>query len=388
MRRLVTSLVAIAILVVAYATTFGIPAQVTAALPFSVQSDDAGSANTTRNAARAPRSTAVVLQPLEVRPYTATIQTIGTATSWRSSNITAEAAGRVTEVLLNANTEVEAGDILVRLDDRSALLTLAVAQAEYDQAKSVVDRYEQLLATGRSTITDVAKTEAELDLTLATNSVGLAEVALEERTIRAPISGRLGLNTLEIGDLVAQSEVIVTVDDTSSLLVEFELPERAISLLSLGQTVLASTPTYAGRVFEAEITAFDSRIDSTTRSISVQARIDNSDALLWSGMTFAVRLLDTSEPLAMVPATALNWARHGAGIWVVDDGKAARHPVTVRFRRGDNVWIDTDVAEGATVVTEGGLKLRNGSIVESVPGILNDDTPLQGIAAPTSEVTQ
>lgn len=381
MRHLFTALFALALLGGAYVLSFGVPSQVAKALPFLAAEEDAAGGGTPANAARggAGRTTSVVLQPLEYTPYTATIQTVGSAASWRSTNVLAETSGRVTEVLMTANKQVEQGDVLVRLDDRTQKLDLEVAQAEAAQAQSVVDRYERLRADGNLTVTEVTQTEAILALTQAKAAVGQAEVALDKRTIRAPFSGKLGLNDIEVGNLIDVSDTIVTLDDTTSLLVEFELPERAISMLELGRTVLASTPTYAGRVFEAEITAFDSRINSATRTISVEARVDNSDGILWSGMTFNVRLLSNTDPMPTIPATALNWTRNGAGIWVVNDGKATRREISVRFRQGGQVWIDTDVVEGATVVVEGAAKLREGAAVAGVDTGADITAPIQAV---------
>lgn len=361
--------------------SFGVPVPMAQALPFlsgtdAEASDDARTAGQSTGAGRA---TSVVLEPLAFEPYTATIQTIGSAASWRSANVVAETSGRVTEVLMSANKLVAQGDVLVRLDDRTQKLDLEVAQAEAAQAQSIVDRYDRLRADGNLTVTDVTLTEAVLALTQAKATVGQAEVALDKRTIRAPFAGKLGLNDIEVGNLIDVSDTIVTVDDTDTLLVKFELPERAISMLELGRTVLASTPTYAGHVFDAEITAFDSRINSTTRTISVEARVDNADGLLWSGMTFVVRMLSDTDPMPTVSATALDWTRHGAGIWIVSDGMAARHPVTVRFRQGGQVWIDTDLAQGDTVVVEGASKLREGAAVVAVNTATDATAPIQAV---------
>lgn len=369
MKHLFTGLFAVAILGSAYIWTFGVPAPIAQAMPFLAAQHSPSSQSDAREAGQRPsdtRATSVVLQELTYRPYTATIQTIGSATSWRGATVLSETSGRVTEVLMAPNRRVAAGDVLIRLDDRTETLDLEVARAELAQAQSVMDRYIRLSASGNLTVTDVIITEAELALTQAKTAVGLAEVALDKRTIRAPFAGKLGLNDIEVGNLIEVSDLIVSVDDTETLLVEFELPERAVSMLELGRQVLVSTPSYAGRVFEADITAFDSRINSTTRTITVEARIDNTDGALWSGMTFAVRLLSNTDPMPSLPATALNWARHGAGIWVVQDGKAERHAVTIRFRRGGDVWVDTDVPAGATVVVEGADKLREGTAVEAV----------------------
>ena len=264
---------------------------------------------------------------------------------------------------MNANSLVEKGDILLRLDDRTERLSLDIAQANRDQAQATVTRFEGLHSNGSAVVTDVALYEAEIALRLAQTDVALAELALENRTIVAPISGRVGLSDVNVGDQLSGGDSIVTIDDSTTLLATFEVPERSIGLLAKGKPVSVSTPTYVGRIFEGSITAFDSRLDSITRSATVEAEIDNSEGLLLPGMTFATRMSEQSDPLPVVQSTAITWNRAGAGVWIVEDGKANRVPVAIRYRDGDRVWIETDAAVGAPIVTEGASKLRNGSQV-------------------------
>ncbi len=192
-------------------------------------------------------------------------------------------SGKVTRADLLANRSVTEGDILLELDSRTEALNLESAQAELQQAQETVTRYERLRANGSATITDVTLSEARVAQQLAQAKVGLAQVALEDRTIRAPISGRLGLSDVDIGDVLTANTTVTTIDNTQALLVEFELPERAIGMLSQEHKIRASTPSFRGKVFEGEITSFDSRIDSVTRSLTVRARIENPDGQLWSG---------------------------------------------------------------------------------------------------------
>ncbi|SFA86481.1 RND family efflux transporter, MFP subunit [Poseidonocella pacifica] len=367
MRKFVLLPVSLGILVVAYFVTFGLPDQVSRLIGIATEetasADGAAQGREGASQGRIARATSVVMEPLQSSSYALTLRTVGNATSAQRANVTMSETGEVVETFLEANAEVEKGDILLRLDDRTQHLSLDIAQAELDQARDTVERYQALQAGGNLTITGVTLSEAEVALRLAEANVGMAELALEERTVLAPISGRLGLSDVQVGDLVSSGEVIVTIDDSTSLVVEFEVPERSIGLLSVGKTVLVGTPTYAGRVFEGQITAFDSRLDSVTRSVTVKASIDNSDKLLWSGMTFLVRMIEETAPLPSLPATAVTWDRSGAGIWAVEDGRAIRHPVTILYREGDRVWLQTEIPEGTQIVTEGASKLREASPV-------------------------
>ncbi len=363
MKKFIFTILSLTIIAGAYGVGFGVPEQVTqlwggratktAAAPQSAQDGRRGQG----------RATTVVLTPLEARAYTLVLRTIGSAVSLHRTEVTATDAGEVIETALRANQRVEKGDVLLRLDDRTERLALEIAEANRDQAQATVTRYEGLRSNGSSVVTDVALSEARVALRLAEANVGLAEVALDDRTIVAPISGQLGLSDVSVGDRLSSGDAIVTIDDTSSLLATFEVPERSIGLLAEGKRVLVSTPTYAGRVFEGEITAFDSRLDSVTRSATVQAEIENPEGVLLAGMTFAIRMTEDTDPLPVVPATAITWDRTGAGIWAAEDGKARRFPVTIRYREGDQVWVETDAPLGAQIVAEGASKLREGAQV-------------------------
>ena len=364
MRKIVVVLLSVGVLAGAYAIAFGLPEQVTqlwgnaTSAEETARPGDAGAAPR-----RQGRSTTVVLAPLEEQSYSLTLRTVGSAVSASRSEVVATEAGEVVETALQANELVDRGDVLVRLDDRAQRLALEIAEAERDQAQATVTRYQTLSQNGGAAVTDVALAEAQVTLRLAEANVGLAELELNNRTLLAPISGRLGLSDVHTGDQLSIGDAVVTIDDSSTLLATFEAPERSIGLLTVGKTVLVATPTYAGRIFEGRVTAFDSRLDSVTRSATVEAEIDNAEGLLLSGMTFTVRMSEDTAPLPVVPATAITWDRTGAGIWMVEGGRASRLPVTIRYREGDRVWIETDALPGTQIVTEGASKLREGADV-------------------------
>lgn len=365
MKNMIVAVLSLGVLAGAYVVAFGLPAQFGGDVPAenATQQSSGPGGPGGGPPGRGGGATTVVLTPLEQSAYTLVLRTVGSAVSLHQADVIATEAGEVVEAALQANSFVEKGDVILRLDDRTELLDLEIAQANRDQAQATVTRYEGLHDNGSAVVTDVALSEAEVALRLAQADTGLAEIALENRTIVAPISGRIGLSNIDVGDQLSNGDVIVTIDDSTTLLATFEVPERSIGLLAEGKPVLVSTPTYVGRVFEGKITAFDSRLDSVTRSATVEAEIDNSEGLLLPGMTFATRMTEESDPLPVVQSTAITWDRAGAGIWIVEDGKANRVPITIRYRDGDRVWIETDASAGTQVVTEGASKLRNGAQV-------------------------
>ena len=364
MKTFFVALLSLGVVAGAYSITFGVPAEVAQLWGGTPETADAAPPRRPGGGPRGQgRSTTVVLAPLEERSYTLVLRTVGSAVSLRRSTVVTTEAGEVVETALQANKRVEKGAVLLRLDDRTERLELEIAEANRDQVQDTVTRYKGLRQNGNAVVTDVALSEAEVALRLAKANVGLAEVALENRTLVAPISGRLGLSDVHAGDQLSSGDTIVTIDDTTMLLATFEVPERSIGLLAEGKPVLVTTPTYTGRVFQGRVTAFDSRLDSVTRSATVEAEIDNAEGLLLSGMTFAIRMTEETVPLPVVPATAITWDRTGAGIWVAEEGRTTRLPATIRYRDGDQVWIETEASLGTQVVVEGASKLREGAQV-------------------------
>ncbi len=361
MKKLVYVVVSLAILAGAYVWSFGVPGMSPSETVETTQAPGGpGGPGGPRGGGGA---TTVVLAPLDMRPYEDVFRAVGGSEAIKSAIVTSDVSGRIVEINLPSNEQVSQGDILIQLDARAAQLSLETAQSELEQASDTVVRYELLQQSGNTTVSNVTMSDAKVALRLAEANVAQAELALEDLTIRAPISGRLGLSDVNVGDFLSANSEIVTIDNSSALLVEFELPERSVGFLSLGREVSLGTPSLTGHFFEGEITSYDSRIDAVTRTVTVKARVENPDETLWPGMTFTARLTTLSDPLLVVPATAITWSRDGASIWFADEGKAKSTPATILFRRNDSVWLDVDLPLDTMIITEGAHKLRAGTAI-------------------------
>lgn len=360
--------VAISILAASYVFAFGIPAAISGYMGLDRDETSTATTDSAGKPQRAGgnRTTAAVLTPLLKEPYEDVLRAVGSARAQQREDVVTTVSSEVTRANLTANATVSAGDVLVELDVRTQEFNLEIALAELEQASDTVSRYERLNTAGSSTVTDVSLAEAKVAQRLAAANVGLAHIVLEDRTIRAPISGRLGLSDIEVGDILSANSIVATIDNPDTLFVEFELPEHSIGVLSRQHEVLAGTPSLTGRVFTGEIVSHDSRIDSKTRSVTVKARVENPDGLLWPGMTFSVRTIEHTDPMAVVPATAIIWSRNGSTVWLAKDNAVEQVPVTILFRRNERDWIDADIATGTMLVTEGAQKLHAGSKINRV----------------------
>ncbi|WP_417242886.1 efflux RND transporter periplasmic adaptor subunit [Celeribacter sp.] len=363
MKKLLYVTASLAILAGAYVWSFGVPggplAGADGQVPFAQGAG--GSGGPGGPGGPGSGATSVVSTPLDRQPFEDTFRAIGNSEAINSATVTSDVSGRIVEVNLAPNARVAQGDVLVQLDARAATLSLETAQSELEQARATVTRYERLQQSGNSTVTDVTISEARLTQRLAEANVAQAELALEDLTIRAPISGKVGLSDVNVGDFLTANTPIATIDNASALLVEFELPERSVGILALGREVILETPSLTGRNFLGKIASFDSRIDDVTRSVTVKAQVENPDDVLWPGMTFTARINNVSDPLLVVPTTAITWSRDGASIWFEDDGKAQSISVTILHRRDEYVWLDVDLPVGTMIITEGAHKLRAGT---------------------------
>jgi RND family efflux transporter MFP subunit len=149
----------------------------------------------------------------------------------------------------------------------------------------------------------------------------------------------------------------------STVRVSFQVPERASGLVAVGQAISATTEALAGQSFTGRVTAVDSRVDATTRTLGVEASVPNTDGTLKPGMALTVGLQFPGEPHPSVASLAIQWDRQGSYVWKIDGNVVHRTPIQIITRRSGVVTVAGDLAEGDLVVTDGVLRLREGITV-------------------------
>lgn len=306
-------------------------------------------------------SVTVAAAPVGEGRANARVSAIGDGRSLRSVAVTPLDAGRLVAVEVASGAEVAEGQVLARLDSgveeiarERAALALADAEATYA-------RVLQLRESGAAT--DVQEREARLALDQARLEERDAALALERRTIEAPIAGVVGLLDVERGQQVTPETEIATIEDRSSLLVEFRAPERAAGFIGVGDAVTATPLSLPGVTLEGRIAALDNRVDPDSRTLRVQAVLPNADDRLRAGMAFAIEMRLPGDPHPEIAAPAVQWSADGAFVWAAREGRALRVPVRIVQRNGDRVLVEAAFASGDRVVTEGVQRLREGTEV-------------------------
>ena len=325
------------------------------------------------------RPISVVTAPARIERIEVGIEAIGTANSNEAVSVTSKTSNLVTAVHFRDGESVTAGQVLVELDRAQTSADLAAATADYNNSVNQFNRSRELLATQ-------ALSKAQYDQLEATMKANEARVAaakskLADTYIRAPFAGRVGLRRVSLGALINPGTVITTLDDTTTIKVDFSVPDINVAELREGQTMLATTTAYPGRKFQGRVTSVDTRIDATTRAVSVRALVPNRDGALKPGMFLTVELAKEQRKALVVPEEALVPEQARQFVYVVTGGKVAKREVRLGRRQPGSVEVSGAVAEGDHVVIEGTLKLRDGAAVKEAgapDGPAGSDTPRAG----------
>jgi RND family efflux transporter MFP subunit len=192
------------------------------------------------------------------------------------------------------------------------------------------------------------------------------EIALDRRSIKAPFAGTTGLSEIAIGDLVSNATAMTTLDDLSTIRVDFEVPERWAGRITQGQTVMASAQALPGSRFEGRITGIDNRIDPATRTLRLRAELQNPDAVLKTGMAIKVALDFASDRQLAVPTLSVQWDRNGSFVWKIVENAARRAAIDIVRRESGIVIVQGEIAAGDRVVVEGVQRLREGAATNEV----------------------
>lgn len=304
----------------------------------------------------------VTLTEVKVDKINQRIGAVGSARAQQQVTLTTRVSGVIEKVLFKGGQIVESGEPLVKLISDPEQIAVETAEAQRGQANDTVERYKQL---SEGTVSKVTRAEADTALKVADATLRKARDDLDRMTLKAPFKGMMGLSTLQAGDYLAVGSPIATIDDRSSLLIEFTVPEAVASAMTVDLPVRANPITRSGEIYNGRIAEVGTRIDPVSRTLIVRAEIPNPDLKLIPGSTFSVAVRLPGQESPLVPALAIQWDRGGAFVWRVTSANAVeRVPVAILDRDGDNVHIDAKLAAGDKVVNEGGGTLQAGQTVK------------------------
>lgn len=295
------------------------------------------------------------------------IEAVGTLQAIQSVDVAPQVSGIVNEIAFEPGQKVKKGDVLVRLDVAVENADIRRLEAMRRMNQLTFDRARQLNEKQFSSQAALDQAKAALDQSEA--EVARIRALIDQKIVRAPFSGVLGVRYVNLGQYVGPGAKLVGLQQLDSLYANLTLPEKRLAEIKVGQSVAIRVDTFRDREFSGRITTIDPQIDQLNRMVLVQVTVDNPDQLLRPGMfASAVISLDKSEKLVAVPKTAIDFSLYGDSVYVVVDGTGAdgkpvkrveRRAVTVGDQKGGLVAIARGVAAGDEVVTAGQVKLQN-----------------------------
>lgn len=306
------------------------------------------------------------------------VESVGTAQANESLNLTAKVSDTVTAIHFNDGGFVEQGDILVELTNTAETARLTEARAAEADARRQYDRLQALIETNLISQTDLEEARTRWETADARLEGVIAN--MDDRVVRAPFTGVLGFRNISEGTLVTPNTVITTLDDISTIKLDFNIAEVFLAQLQPGQTIKANSIVYRGVDFEGVVSSVGSRVDPVTRSVQVRAEIANPDGMLRPGMLLTVGLTLNERDTIVVPEAAVVPSQGRQFVFVVDEESVVRRvEVELGRRRPGLVEIISGVVPGQRVVTQGIAQVRPDSRVR----ILNPESGTPASAAGT-----
>jgi membrane fusion protein (multidrug efflux system) len=311
------------------------------------------------------------------RPWQARLPTVGTLKALQGVDLGLETDGTVIDLQFESGQKVKAGQPLLRLDSAVESALLETALADLGLAQLDYGRGSQLVGSQAISKGEFDRLSAVLKKSRAT--VNQLRAALEKKRIVAPFSGTIGIRQVDVGDYVATGTMIATLQDLSSLYVDFFVPEQSVPKIALGQPVRVIVAAYPTLEYPGTISAINPKVENSTRNVQVRATLANPDGKLMPGMFASLQvLLPDPQPRIVVPESAITYTLYGNSVYVAvpkkaEDGSPQKddkgQPVLIaerRFvetgeRRDGQVMITKGVQSGEIVVTAGQLKLDNGA---------------------------
>lgn len=305
--------------------------------------------------------------PAEAVIWQQQVSAVATLAAIQGADLTAEVSGIVASIRFDNGATVKAGDIVASLNSATDRAELASLQAEVRLAELERDRVAALWQRKSIAKSMLDKQQTELDQAMAL--VRAQEARIEQKQIRAPFDGRLGIRQINVGQYVAAGDPVIALQALDPLYLNFTLPEERYTQIHTGQRVETTVDALDGFSFTGIVTAIEPSIKQSTRNFNIQATLANPEHTLRPGM-FARVHVNLGEPARriVIPRTAVSFNPYGNSVFILTAGENDQYVAKQRFvqtsaERGELVAVDKGLQVGELVATSGLLKLRNDSVV-------------------------
>jgi multidrug efflux pump subunit AcrA (membrane-fusion protein) len=384
--------------------------------------------NTSASASPTPASITVSTAPAIMRQLPRFFEASGSLAPNEQSDVAAETSGKVAAVGVDMGSSVRRGQMIVKLDDADFRIKIQQAQAQLDQAKATLRqneakiglrpgqkfnpenvpevagarealdladknlrRYEKLVETGdisraaydqqksqrdqlaeqyqalihqaQQNYAAVANAQAAVDAALT--QVSLAKRNLGYTVVVSPMAGYVSDRPADVGEYVSPQQKVATVVNLNPLRVRIDIPEQAISQIHVGESVSVGVAAYPDRSFSGRVARVSPSVTTASRTLTVEADVENPKAELKPGQFATVRiLLPQTEAAVLVPQRSLRAISGSTYVFVIKNGHAEQRLVQSGQTEGDLVELKSGVAADEVVATSNVDQLSDGIAVK------------------------
>jgi membrane fusion protein (multidrug efflux system) len=297
----------------------------------------------------------------------------GSVRAVKGVNVTTESAGMVKAIYFKPGSEVQEGTTLVLLNADAEMGQLQSLKAQAVLAEMTLKR-----DTKQYAVRAISKQTLDNDVQNLKNLQGQVmsqQGIVDKKIIRAPFSGRLGINRINLGQYLNVGDVIVSLQTNDPIWVDFYIPQQSLAKIKMNGTVSVTTGSYPNQLFKGKITTINPSIDVDSRNVEVEATIANPKQQLSPGMFVTVSIdVDAPKQYLTLPQSAISYNPYGDLVYVVQSQGNDKHDksnllamqtfVETGQVRGDQVAILKGLKQGDVIVTSGMLKLKNRSPIE------------------------
>ncbi|WP_416137366.1 efflux RND transporter periplasmic adaptor subunit [Halomonas sp. HK25] len=333
----------------------------------------------------AQETTPVIGARATLEPWSDPLEALGTLRADESVTLSATVTDTVTELNFRDGQVVEAGQLLVRLQDDEQQALLRAAQAQRDERRATVNRLAQLQTRNLAPRADVEDAQARLRQVEA--EIQGLEARLRNYRVRAPFDGVVGFRNISLGSLVTPGTALVTLDKVDVMKLDFSVPEVFLSLLEPGLPLAAHSVAFPDERFGGHVENVGSRVDPVSRSVTVRAELANPELRLRPGMLMEVIVQRSPREAVVVPEAALIPSGDRQYVLVIDEegeNRVERREVKVGERRTGQAEIIEGLTGGELLVAHGVQRVREGDSVRLL-GIVDDTTTVREILEASRE---
>lgn len=316
---------------------------------------------------KAPWPMLVLMQKVKAEKWPEILQATGTVSAEKGVILRAQVAGNIVKQFVASSATVQANQLIYQIDPQGLAQVVAQNQAELTLKKVQLGELSVLFKKGYVSKNDFNVAEEAYNVAVTTLQENQQKLAMTK--VVAPFAGQLGVSLVHEGDYVSVNQPLISLQNGSSLYVDFNIPDVDSSKVTIGQKVTLTVSEYPQKILSGKIISVNTDVDPQSQSVLVRANLNKPDVSVIPGSFAVIQLYVTnSKPVMTIPQTAVVYSDSGDAVFRVIHGVAHEVPIVIGQRLGDSVAVVSGLEIGDMVVSEGKVKLMDGMpVMESIP---------------------